>query len=353
MSKEITALEAKHEAHKIVFGPLYFQAVVAMKRLGILETIAKHRNGITAEELSKITGVSLYGITVLTEAAEIIDVIEQIGDDRFKITKTGFFLLKDEMTNVNLDFMKDVCYHGADFMTESIVNGKPEGLKVLGDWPTLYEGLAHFPEPARTSWLNFDHYYSDGAFPNALQIVFSTQPKLLFDIGGNTGKWSMACCGYDPEVRIKILDLPGQLASARKNVEAKGLSDRIDFHQIDLLDNSQRIPQGADVIWMSQFLDCFSEEEIIAILENVRNAADEHTIIYIMEPFIDNQKYPAAAYSLVATSLYFTIMANGNSKMYTVDAMKRLIERAGLEITEEFALIGDSYHTIIKCRKQS
>jgi hypothetical protein len=352
MSKEITALEAKYEAHKIVFGPLYFQAVVAMKRLGVLETIAKHRSGITAEELSKITGVSLYGIKILTEAAEI-DVIEQNEGNKFKITKIGFFLLKDEMTNVNLNFMKDVCYQGADFMTESIVNGKPEGLKVLGEWSTLYEGLATFPEPARTSWLNFDHYYSDGAFPNALEIVFSTKPKLLFDIGGNTGKWSMACCGYDADVKVKILDLPGQLASARKNVEAQGLSDRIDFHQIDLLDTSQRIPKGADVIWMSQFLDCFSEEEILGILDNARNASDENTIIYIMEPFIDNQKYPAAAYSLVATSLYFTIMANGNSKMYTVDAMKNLIKQAGLEIVEVFPLIGDSYHTIIKCRKQS
>ncbi len=352
MSKEITALEAKHEAHKIVFGPLYFQAVVAMKKLGILEMISRHRGGITVEEISKQTGVSLYGVKVLTEAAQIIDVIDEIGGGKFKITKTGFFLLKDEMTNVNLHFMKDVCYQGADYMTESIVNGKPEGLKVLGDWPTLYEGLATFPEPARTSWLNFDHYYSDGAFPNALEIVFRTQPRLLFDIGGNTGKWSMACCEYNPDVHVKILDLPGQLASARKNVEERGLSDRIGFHQIDLLDTTQAIPGGADVIWMSQFLDCFSEDEILAILENVRNASDEHTIIYIMEPFIDNQKYPAAAYSLVATSLYFTIMANGNSKMYTVDAMKVLIEKAGLEITEEFALIGDSYHTILACRKK-
>lgn len=352
MSKEITALEAKHEAHKIVFGPLYFQAVVAMKRLGILEAITKHRGGITAEELSKLTGVSLYGVQVLTEAAVIIDVIDQVANGKFKITKTGFFLLKDEMTDVNLNFMKDVCYQGADFMTESIQSGKPEGLKVLGNWPTLYEGLATFPEPARTSWLNFDHYYSDGAFPSALEIVFRTKPKTLFDIGGNTGKWSMACCGYNPDVKVKILDLPGQLASAKKNVEQKGFLDRIDFHQIDLLDTSQSIPKGADVIWMSQFLDCFSEDEILNILTNVRNAADEKTIIYIMEPFIDNQKYPAAAYSLVATSLYFTIMANGNSKMYTVDAMKRLIETAGLEITEEFALIGDSYHTIIACQKK-
>ena len=70
-----------------------------------------------------------------------------------------------------------------------------------------------------------------------------------------------------------------------------------------------------------------------------------------MEPFIDNQKFPAAAYSLVATSLYFTIMANGNSKMYSTNAMKKLINQAGLSVTEEFTLVGDSYHTIFACQK--
>lgn len=351
MSKDISALEAKYEAHKIVFGPLYFQAVVTLKRLGILELIAKSRSGITVEQISQQTGVSLYGVKVLTEAALVIDVLEAIEEEKYKISKIGFFLLKDEMTNVNLNFMKDVCYLGADRMTESIVNGKPEGLKVLGDWPTLYEGLATFPEPARTSWFNFDHYYSDGAFPSALEIVFKNPPKRLFDIGGNTGKWSMACCNYNTDVQVTILDLPGQLAVAKKNVEAAGLQDRIDFRPINLLDTTQLIPQGADVIWMSQFLDCFSEEEIVAILKNVYQASDEDTIIYIMEPFIDNQKFPAAAYSLVATSLYFTIMANGNSKMYSTNAMKKLINQAGLSVTEEFTLVGDSYHTIFACQK--
>ncbi len=50
-------------------------------------------------------------------------------------------------------------------------------------------------------------------------------------------------------------------------------SIRIDFHAINLLDTTQKIPQGADVIWMSQFLDCFSKEQIVAILENACQAA--------------------------------------------------------------------------------
>lgn len=351
MKKELSAIEAKYEAQKIAFGPMYFQAVIALRDLGILQFISSHRQGVSIDTIIEKLDVSEYGITLLIEAAEIIGVVE-IENSLVKISKVGFFLLKDEMTKVNVNFMNDVCYLGAKAMTESIVNGKPEGLKVLGDWPTIYEGLSILPEPAKTSWFEFDHYYSDNAFPDALKIVFRKKPKMIFDVGGNTGKWSFACCDYDPEVKIKILDLPVQLNVAKANAAERGLLERIDFHKIDLLDVAQKIPQGADVIWMSQFLDCFSKEQIVQILQNAWQAASENTTLYILEPFFDNQNYPAAHYSLVATSLYFTIMANGNSKMYRIEVMKDLVRQAGFEVVETYPLIGDSYHTILECRKK-
>ncbi|MCF0056965.1 methyltransferase [Dyadobacter sp. CY356] len=351
MKKEISAIEAKYEAQKIAFGPIYFQAVIALRDLGILEFINNNRKGVSIATIIEKLDVSEYGVELLIEAAEVLGVVECFEEGKVKITKIGFFLLKDEMTKVNVNFMNDVCYLGAKSMTDSIKTGKPEGLKVLGDWPTIYEGLSVLPEPAKKSWFDFDHYYSDGAFPSALKIVFSKPTGTIFDIGGNTGKWSFACCGYDPDVKIKILDLPVQLKVAKQNAAEKGLLDRIEFYPINLLDTEQKIPQGADVIWMSQFLDCFSKEEIVCILNNACQAASEDTRLYILEPFFDNQDYPAAHFSLVATSLYFTIMANGNSKMYRIEVMKNLVREAGFEVVETYPLIGDSYHTILECKK--
>ncbi len=336
---------------KSLLPPLYFQAVVSLRELGILEEIGRHRNGVKAEDIVKATQVSDYGVGILLEAGEVIDIISKSEDGLYKLTKTGFFIAKDQMTGININYTNDVCYDGAKFMKESIQNGKPEGLKTLGSWSTIYEGLTQLPGKAKKSWFDFDHYYSDGAFPSALQIVFEEKPGTIFDIGGNTGKWAIACCNFDHEVKIKILDLPGQLKVAKENAEKEGFADRISFHQINLLDPTQLIPQGADVIWMSQFLDCFSNAEILSILKNAHQAASDETILYILEPFFDNQAYDAATYSLVATSLYFTIMANGNSKMYSIQVMKDLVRDAGFEVVETYPLIGDSYHSILKCKK--
>ncbi len=348
---EMSIIEAKYEAQKLAFAPVFFQVVLCLRDMGILALIAKHRTGIKPADISNRLSISQYGVDVLLEAAACARIVEYADGGEVKLTKLGYILKSDKMTNINFDFINDVCYDGFKYLRESIETGNPEGLKVFGNWNTIYEGLSQLPEKAKKSWFDFDHYYSDISFSEALEIVFSEKPAYIFDVGGNTGKWAFQCCNFDPAVRVKILDLPGQLEIARQQVTSKNLQDRIDFHQINVLDEFQKIPQGADAIWMSQFLDCFSPEEIVKILKNAHQAMSRDAFVYILEPFIDNQEFEAASYCLTATSLYFTTMANGNSKMYRFDAMKELVEKSGLEVVESFKLGGESYHTILKCRK--
>jgi len=352
--KNMRAVDALNEAQKIAFAPLYFQATIAMRELGILDYILERTEPTKIASIIKDLNVSEYGVHLLLEAAESMGVVAYADERKESVilTKVGFFVAKDEMTRVNINFVNDVCYDGAKYLTDCIKTGKPEGLKVFGNWPTVYEGLSQLPEKIKTSWFEFDHHYSDNAFPAALEIVFRTKPKMLFDIGGNTGKWTLQCCNHDKDVHVTILDLPGQLQVSKKNVEANGFTDRVTFHAINLLDTTQKIPQGADVVWMSQFLDCFSKEEIVAILKNVYQAANENTIIYILEPFFDNQRYEAAKHSLIGTSLYFTVIANGNSKMYSVDVMRELVEEAGLTLRTSYPLLEGSYHTLFECVKK-
>lgn len=350
-TKKMHAIDALHEAQKLAFSPLFFQAVLTIRNLGILDYIFDKDGQATIEDIVRDLGLSDYGVRLLVEAAESAGALSVNEAGLLEVTKTGFFILKDRMTQVNFNFVQDVCYEGARVLEDCVKNGKPEGLKVFGNWPTVYEGLSQLPDQVKKSWFEFDHFYSDNAFPSALKIVFDPKPAYIFDIGGNTGKWSMLCCEYDPDVRVKILDLPGQLAVSRENARQRNLLERIDFHQINLLDTSQKIPQGADVIWMSQFLDCFAVEEIVAILKNVCQASNQNTRIYILEPFFDNQKYAAAKHSLIGTSLYFTTIANGNSKMYSVEVMKNLVSQAGLVVSQEYPLLDGSYHTLLECRK--
>lgn len=352
MSKRMSAIEAKYEAQKIAFAPIYFHATVCLKELGILDVIATSRRGVSLEEIVEKTGLSTYGVKVLLEAGSCIDLVEEKEDGNYELTTVGRFIRSDRMTEVNMNFAKDVCYGGLTSLKESIVNGKPEGLKVFGDWSTVYEGLSQLPEQVKKSWFEFDHFYSDDAFPYALDLVFKEPVSVLFDIGGNTGKWAKACCEYNPDVQVKMLDLPGQLNVAKANIAKETYADRVSYFEIDLLDENQAIPKGADTVWMSQFLDCFGSDEILSILKRVYDAVDENAFVYILEPFWNNQRFPASEFCLVGTSLYFTCIANGNSKMYHSEEMKKMSVDTGFEVIDTFELIGDSYHTLLKLKKK-
>jgi len=77
----------------------------------------------------------------------------------------------------------------------------------------------------------------------------------------------------------------------------------------------------------------------------------EDSFLYVLENFWDRQKYEASTFSLNATSLYFTCLANGNSRMYHAEDFIRLLTKAGLEIIQEWDNLGVSL-TLIKCKKR-
>ncbi len=348
-NKNISAVEALSQAQYIAFSPFIFQATAALKDLNILTTIEESgRAGIALEPLATKCELSQYGVKVLLDFALSIGVLNQ-KEDNYQLSKVGYFLQNDEMSQVNFEFNQHFCYQGLEQLSSAIKTGKPEGLKVFGQWQTLYPALTSLPEKVSKSWFDFDHFYSDHAFDEALKVVFKNKPKSLLDIGGNTGRWSLKCLNHDNDVNIVIMDLAEQLAVAAQNIEQAGFNDRFTAYPCNMLDAKQELYQGAEVIWMSQFLDCFSPNEISGILAKVKQAMKPNTRLYIMETFIDRQKFEAASFSLNATSLYFTCFANGNSRMYKSDDMISLIEQAGLTITEQIDQVGLG-HTLLVCQ---
>jgi len=344
-----TAFEAKEFAQWIAFGPVIFQTARILRNSGILREIdLAGDEGLTIEEITEKVKLPAYGVRVLLESGLGMGLVI-LNNKKFTLGKTGFFILHDELTRVNMDFVQDVNYKGLFHLEESIQTGKPAGLKELGNWNTIYEGLSQLPPHIQKSWFSFDHYFSDDAFPKAIPVVFDAEVKKVLDIGGNTGKFAIAAAKYRSDISVTIMDLPGQLNMAKKNVEDAGLQHQIHFVEANILDESIIPPSGFDVIWMSQFLDCFSEAQIESILRRCAKALGENGMVIIMEPFWDKQRFEVAAFCLQQTSPYFTAVANGTSQMYGYDTFVKCIHNAGFEIVEESHQIGLS-QSLLKCR---
>lgn len=350
--ESLSAREAQRLAEFIAFGPVIFQTARIMSKWGILEMLRNSDSGMTIEEVAKKATISIYAAKCLLEASLCIGIV-LIDDktDRFTLSKTGWFLINDPAAKVNIDFNHDVNYLGWFNLEESLLEGKPEGLKTLGDWSTIYEGLLSLPKHIQDSWFGFDHFYSDNSFDRALGIVFGSKPKTLLDVGGNTGRWALRCVGYDKDVNVTILDLPQQIGMMKENIKGHDGAERIDGLGVNLLDESTEMPADRkfEAIWMSQFLDCFSEEQIVSILRRAVKVMYKNSRLYIMETLWDRQRFEPAALCLTLTSLYFTAIANGNSKMYHSEDMERLVKEAGLEIETIHDYLGQG-HSIMVCK---
>ena len=325
-----TAFEAQRLAHEIAFAPIAFQVSHLMVKLGVLEALYNAPLGLSQAEIANVTGLSPYAVQVLLEASLSIGTVM-----------------------VNMEFVHEVCYGGLAYLEDALKEGKPAGLGVFGQWATLYEGLSALPTEVQEKWFAFDHYYSDVSFADALKIIFKNRVSTLLDVGGNTGRFALRCVDFAHKVEVTVMDLPQQLALMRTNIAGKEGAERIHSYEANLLNEKVAFPVGFDVIWMSQFLDCFSPDEVTSILKRAATAMNETTILYILEPYWDRQQHETGAYCLTQISVYFTAIAKGNSKMYYSPDMMACIEAAGLEVVESYDNLGTANsHTLFKVMKK-
>ncbi|MGI5101849.1 class I SAM-dependent methyltransferase [Treponema vincentii] len=350
----LTALQAKFAAQKLAFAPAAFQTAKAMVDLHILEAIEDSKTkGLTIEAIIDKTGLSSYTVKLLVEfslSLELVKIVPNSDPNAYVLGKTGYFLLNDELTKANMNFMNDVCYQGLFYLQDSLKTGKPAGLKVFGDWDTIYQGLSSLPEQVQKSWFAFDHYYSDSIFDAALPIVFKEKPRHIMDIGSNTGKFTKAALSYNNQVLVTMVDLPQQIAMAQKNPDLFGFKDRIETFPTNILNAGEELPSNVDTVWMSQFLDCFSLDEVQRILRKIKKYVPSHCNIFVLEPLWDMQRFEAASYSIQATSIYFAAMANGNSKMYSYSDLVSAIEAAGCSLVCAHHNLGINSYSLLQFR---
>ena len=331
---DISAFDAISKAQKIVNGPMLFQATFSLIEHGVLKALDESPKGLTLEQLKQQTDLSEYALGVLLDMGASGEIVTVSDEGVYTLSKIGFFLINDEMTKINMDFIKYICYEGADKLDASLVQRKPCGLAVFNkDWQTIYPYLDKLPGKAKEAWFNWDHLYSQTAFKDAITKLNELyKPKTIYDVGGNTGKFAIACGNQIENVKVTILDLPSQIKMAKENIHAHNLDNQIDFQAVDILNQDPNLPHDADIWWMSQFLDCFAPEHVLHILSNISKAMKDDAKVCILEPIADRQKFEASAYSINAGSLYFTCMANGYSRFFSTKMLTELVTKAGFKV---------------------
>ena len=96
--EQLSARDAQRLAEFIAWGPVVFQASRLMLKFGILDLIRDSNDGLTRQEIVEQTGLSDYAVKCLLEASLCIGtVLVNTENDRFSLSKTGWFLINDPL----------------------------------------------------------------------------------------------------------------------------------------------------------------------------------------------------------------------------------------------------------------
>ena len=90
-AQNLSTVEALYEAQKIAFAPIVFQVARVLRDTNILNILSKNKNGLSIEELSSISDLSIYAIKVLSETAISANILYE-KDNKLFISKVGIFM---------------------------------------------------------------------------------------------------------------------------------------------------------------------------------------------------------------------------------------------------------------------
>ena len=141
-----------------------------------------------------------------------------------------------------------------------------------------------------------------GMFNLAMNLAPVLAPKVdlfdrrhLLDLGGGPGTYAIHFCMNNPRLKATVYDLPTTRPFAEKTIAKFYLQDRIDFKQVDYLE--EEIEGIYDVTWLSHILHGEGPEECRKIIGKAVSALEPGGMIlihdFILNDSMDGPLFPA------------------------------------------------------------
>jgi cyclopropane fatty-acyl-phospholipid synthase-like methyltransferase len=111
------------------------------------------------------------------------------------------------------------------------------------------------------------HEISSQVAPDLLRKIGPLKFSHLLDLGGASGTWTIPFLHLNPDAIATIFDLPEVIPMAEEMIKSSGLAGRIRLLAGDY--NTDALPTGVDLAWISAIVHQNSREQNRAMFEKV------------------------------------------------------------------------------------
>jgi precorrin-6B methylase 2 len=216
---------------------------------------------------------------------------------------------------------------------------------------TVRAGVPDSPGPSirgeeadQASFIEAMHVISRDIADELIQEIHPGGVNCVLDLGGASGSWTLAWLRAEPAARAIIFDLPHVIPMARARLAATPFADRVDLVPGDF--DSDTLPTGADVVWVSAIIHQNSPEQNRALFRRVAQALTPRGWIYIRDIVLEASRTAPVAGALFAVNMLAATEA-GNS--YSLADIQESLQTAGF-VDVELVRRDEGMHSIVRAR---
>jgi 2-polyprenyl-3-methyl-5-hydroxy-6-metoxy-1,4-benzoquinol methylase len=147
----------------------------------------------------------------------------------------------------------------------------------------------------------------------------------MMDVGGGDGTLCAALALKNQRVRFSVFDLRPVIEIARRNIESKGLSDRVGFVEGSFFET---IPKGFDAISLKAVIHDWDDEKSLNLLRNIRKALEVGKTLFIVEIVVRK----GDKFTTFQATQDVHMMGMVNAKERTEEEFEKLLKESGFRI---------------------
>lgn len=264
---------------RAAFGAQSAQVLYVAAKLGIADQL---RVGpASAVELAGLLCVDASALERILRGLVALGACEELHGSRFGLTPIGQHLRIDHPDSVVPRVILNVEVHHAlwNDLLATVKTGESASDRVFGG--PFYEHLSKDHEAGAL----FDRAMTGGGWIQhrllpAVEAYDFGKFRSIADIGGGNGSLMVETLKAYPKTTGIVFDVPRLAPVAHAAIAAAGLTQRCDFVAGDAFD---MVPGGHDAYVLSNFVNSFSDDDVLVILRNCHNAISSDGKLLMLE----------------------------------------------------------------------
>jgi len=270
---------------------------------------------LAAKEINEKINGDLKALTTLLDAVAAIGFLQKKDNTYFCEPDAAKYLTDDSPVTV----LPMVLHATSLWKRWARLTGIAEGTPA----PTLNMDLSR-NEKELEAFIGAMHSIGE---PMAKRIVAEVHPgdaRLLLDVGGGSGTYTIAFLRAVPELKATIFDMPAVIEMARTRLDSAGLLDRArfvggNFHRDEL-------PGGYDLVLLSAIIHSNSPEQNLDLYQKIFRALTPGGRLLIRDHVMDPDRVRPRNGAIFAVNMLVGTLIGGT---YTYNEIASSLTEAG------------------------